>query len=187
MSESNHSAETGIQAQRPSSRGESAIQARLNDGPLPPGVQEPAFLARLKNLLELHQQARASRPKPPMWGMIQAGAVVLGIVASFGVFNALNAGGKTSADGAGVAFVVTFCLMCMMPDLLLWLSRRSQRAIAMQGLRDTAESLLRTFGTEIEHCGGVQVLGDYVELEALVHILEQRFHPGRTRGWPGGS
>jgi len=186
MSDSNSSPETGIQAHRAASHSETAIQARLGDGPLPPGLQEPAFLARLKTLLDLHQQARASRPKPPMWGMIQGGAVLLAIVVSFGVFNTMMAGGQGGEDDlAGVAFVVTFVLICLLPELLLWAARRSQRAVAMQGIWDNAESLLRTFGDEVEHCGGVQILGDCVELEALVQVLEQRFHATRSRGWPG--
>lgn len=184
MSESNPSPETGIQAERPTGRNETGIQARLGDGPLPPGFQEPAFLARLKNLLELHQLARTSRPKPPMWGVVQSGAFILAVVVAFGVFNTMIAA-KVDSDTAGISFVIIFFLVCLAPELMLWLGRRSQRAVAMRGIWENAESLLRNFGAEIEHCGGPQILADHVELEALVHVIEQRFHPTRPRGWPG--
>jgi hypothetical protein len=184
--------ETGIQAERPKANAATGIQARLSEGPLPPGFQEPAFLARLKNMLELHGVLTMNRPKPPMWGAVQIGFVLLAAVVAFSTFHAMmsvpapkGAAANNREDMAGVVFLFMFFLICVAPDALLWLSRRSQRAIARQSLWQSIKSMVRTFPAEIDHCGGVEILGDKVELEALVHILDQRFGAGRLKGWPG--
>lgn len=71
------------------------------------------------------------------------------------------------------------------PGLLLRQIRRGQRWQQYQRLEDALRLMLRHFPDEIEHSGGIQVLADAVELEALICVLESKY-PTEPRPPLGG-
>jgi hypothetical protein len=160
-----------------------AIQADKPPGKAPPGLNDPAFLARCRNILEEHNKLASRGRTPPMWGFVQGGAFALAVLAAFGVYQAMTGDVVEGADGppkndlAGLMFVVTFFVVLFAPDTMLYLSRRTRRTIGMQHLEDAIRLTLRSFPAEVEHCGGVTVLVDRVELGALVEVLENRGKP----------
>jgi hypothetical protein len=180
-----------------------AIQADKPAGKGPPGLNDPAFLARCRNILEEHNKLASRGRTPPMWGFVQGGAFALAILAAFGVYRAMaeepppqsvpavkgrvtvpvskdaeeSAEDRPKNDLAGVMFVVTFFVVLFAPDTMLYLSRRTRKTIGLQHLEDAIRLTLRNFPNEVEHCGGVSVLVDRVELAALVEVLESRGKP----------
>jgi hypothetical protein len=80
-------------------------------------------------------------------------------------------------ETADIMFVITFFLVLAMPYLFLYLSRRMRKKIALQELEENILLTARTYPAEVEHSGGLAVLADRVELEALVQILEERYRP----------
>ena len=149
-------------------------------GPMPDGLQEFSFLSRLRNLLQLHNEISKSRPAPPMWGFLQGGVAILALVAATAVNHSLIAA-EGDQDLAFVAFVIVFLLIALAPTGILYLGRRTQTAILRQNLEEHIGLTVRTYSSEVEHCGGVQVLADRVELEALIHVLQHRLEPEPER------
>jgi xanthosine utilization system XapX-like protein len=159
-------ADTGITRERPIP----------NMGNTPDTVRSLAFLSRLKILLQIYADIRARHPKPPMWGLLQGGAIIMGIVVGYTLIEpTVVATGKEHLGG--LVFLASFFGAALVPDLLLKLLRRSQVALVRQRLEEAARLTVQTYPDEIEQCGGVRVLTDPVELEALVHVLENTYHP----------
>jgi hypothetical protein len=167
---------TGIQPKPAAPLPDTGIQANRPAGAAPPGVAQAAFLARIRRLRELHHDLSAAKPNPPMWTAIQFGAVVLGIALAFSSYNAMLAE-NVDKDMAGIAFVAIFFLTMLAPDVLLRLGRRLQASAARNAIVDFITLTMRNYPDEVEHCGGVKVLTDRVELEALLHVLEQQSPP----------
>jgi hypothetical protein len=143
-------------------------------GAVPASLQSPGFRTRIRDLLDLHNQLARNRANPPMWGLVQAAFFVVAIVAAFGVNRAIAMGDPNNTMG-GIAFIITFVIVLAGPDTLLYLNRRAQKTILRQSLEDAIGLTLRTYPDEVEHCGGVRVLADRVELEALIHVLTDKF------------
>jgi hypothetical protein len=160
-----------------------AVQAGKPAVKGPPGVNDAAFLARCRNILDEHNKLASRGRTPPMWGFVQGGAFAMAILAAFGVYRAMVADVAEAAEGAGqndfagVMFVITFFVVLFAPDTMLYLSRRTRKTIGLQHLEDAIRLTLRNFPDEVEHCGGVTVLVDRVELGALVEVLENRGKP----------
>src|SRR5262245_58517094 len=114
--------ETAIQGERPAPNPEVGIQA---DRPASParGPEMPAFLKRLRQLLQLHAEVNAPRADPPMWGLVQILGVVLAGAIAFGTYRGMKED-NVREDVAGACFVIVFFIMLLMPDALLRLNRR---------------------------------------------------------------
>jgi hypothetical protein len=148
---------------------------------LPAGLEQTVFLSRLRRLLELHKDMFASKSKPQMWGMIQFGCIV---VAALVAWKASQAVGEAegSENMTALTFFVTFFAIAGLPDVMLYFARRIQRTNARQTLEEYLVSTMQSFPTEVEQCGGVSVLADRVELEALIQVLENRAAPEGPEG-----
>jgi hypothetical protein len=171
-------ASNGAAAPKPPAEG--AIQAAKSPAAKgPPAINDVAFLARCRNILDEHNKMLTRGRTPPMWGFVQGGAFAMACLAAFAVYRAMTAGDapETPNDFAGVMFVVTFFVVLFAPDTMLYLSRRTRRTITYQHLEDAIRMALRTFPDEVEHCGGVAVLADRVELAALVEVLQNQVKP----------
>jgi hypothetical protein len=153
--------ETGIQANRPADA-------------VPPGLQKAAFLARLRNLLELHEKHSRSRPLPGMWWMVQVGALVFAALVAGGTAQSMSAR-NLDPDLIGWTFVLLFLPILLLPDICLRLSRRAEQTSARIALEDYIIRIAESFPEEVEHCGGLAVLADHVELEALIRVVEKKY------------
>lgn len=149
---------------------DSAIQAASNVPAKPPGLSQTGFLSRARQLLQMHDDLAGRSRTPPMWGFVQAGAFALAIVMAFGVYHALPA----DSDMGGVMFILTFFGVLFAPDGLLYMSRRTRKTIIRQNLEDAIRVTVRNYPDEVEHCGGITVLVDRVELAALVEVLDNQ-------------
>jgi hypothetical protein len=167
-----HDPETGIQAEPPAARPETAIQA--HPPPAGSGLEMTAFLARMRTLLQMHTDLGAGIREPPMWAAVQMGALVLAVGLAFGTHQSLTAS-KADPTLAAVSFCLVFFLVLFAPSGLLRLARRVRQSAARQALLDFIALTVRTYPQEVEESGGVQVLADRVELQALVQVLEGKY------------
>lgn len=159
-------ADTGITGERPI----------LGTGNAPETVRSLAFLSRLKVVLQIYADIQARHPKPPMWGLLQGGAIIMGVVVGYTLIEpTVVVTGKEHLGG--LVFLASFFGAALVPDLLLKLIRRSQVALVRQRLEEAARLTVQSYPDEIEQCGGVRILTDPVELEALVQVLENTYHP----------
>jgi hypothetical protein len=108
--------------------------------------------------------------------MVQFGGLIGGVVLGYTVNQELLAA-HFDQNVAGVASLLMAVAGLALPDTLLAVIRRSQRNAARDEIYVFIEKTLRNYPDEVEHCGGVRVLADRVELEALVHVLEDKFPP----------
>jgi hypothetical protein len=167
--------QTGIQAEPPGPAAD-GIQAEKPAAPAPPSLSEAAFLARLRRLLDLHAAMNAGQPTPPMWGVVQAGSFLLGIVMAYQTAGELTAQ-KVDKDLVAVVFIVLFFLGMFLPTIMLRLYRRLQAKAARDAILDFIAQTARSYPEAVAHCGGMEVLADPLEIEALVRVLEQKFQP----------
>src|SRR5262245_49689557 len=132
------------------------------------------FLARMRNLLQLHADLGTGQGEPPMWAVVQMGALVMAVTLAFATHHTMT---EAQADPglAAVTFCLVFFLVLLMPHGLLRLSRRIRQSAARQALLDSIALTVTTYPQEVEECGGVRVLADRVELQALVHVLEEKY------------
>jgi hypothetical protein len=90
------------------------------------------------------------------------------------------AGKNVDPDLAGVLFLLICLLVAAVPDGFLYLLRRMRRSTALGAIEEFIIMTVNTYPQEIEQVGGVNTLADPVELEALVHVLEDKFRPPAT-------
>jgi hypothetical protein len=167
--------ETALKADRPTQTLETGIQTGAAGGTaVPPGLQHPAFVQRIRELHELHTRLSTTRANPAMWPLVQLGCFFMGGAAAFGMYQAMVTGGAEQ-DVAAVGFVVAFFVVLLAPDALLWLGRRSQKIVARHQLLECISMTCRLYPEEVSHCGGLRVLADRLEVEALLTVLEARY------------
>lgn len=170
--------DSAITNQRPLSANTGITGERPMPGPsnMPETLRSLAFLSRLKIVLQIYADLRARRPHPPMWGLLQGGALIMGVAVGYSLIEPTVAlTGKEHLGG--LVFLAAVLASAAVPDLLLKVLRRSQLMVIRQRLEEAARLTLQTYPEEIEQCGGVRILADPVELEALVHVLETTYHP----------
>ncbi len=162
-----------IQAEKPPAT-DAGIQANRPATALPPALAQATFLARMRRLLDMHNEMNASKGKPSMWMGAQMGGYLFGAVLGYSAYQELVAFGLQK-EYAAVGFLLLLFAGAMLPDVLLKVVRKVQYNTARDGIVEFIERTLRNYPDEVEHCGGVSVLADRVELEALIHVLQDKF------------
>lgn len=158
-------ADTGITGERPA----------FCAGNTPEALRLQAFLGWLKLRLQIYADIRARRAIPPWWGLVQLGCLVVGVVNTCSLFQLpFKATGNEHLEG--LVFLGVFFGFAVVPTLLLRLFRRSRLEEVRQRLEEATRLTVQTYPAEIEQCGGMRILTDPVELEALVHVLENTDH-----------
>jgi len=154
----------------PTASAETAFSTEPTARPRPPGAVSPQFLARLRGLLQQHRDLHAKVGPPPMWTVLQLLALITGLGVGFTLAQSLNA--KAGNERwAPLVFLGCFLAGALVPDLLLKMIRKAQFVPRQQALEEALRLTLRTYPDEVEQAGGVAVLADPVELEALIHVL----------------
>ncbi|MBL8793600.1 MAG: hypothetical protein JNM56_06835 [Planctomycetia bacterium] len=147
----------------------------LGAGHGPDAIRSLAFLGRLKVVLQIYGEIKKRHPNPPLWGVMQAGFIILGLAVGYvAIEPVVRITGKEHLGG--VIFLSAFLVSAALPDLLLKVIRRSQIAVIRLRLEDAIRLTVQTYPAEVEQCGGARILTDPVELEALVHVLENTYH-----------
>lgn len=185
---------------------------------MPAGLTSGAFLARLRQLHQLHREMNAVPPDPPMWGLVQFGSMIVGAVLGYTTAQSiLDVAGRellrpnvtayltiflqeqpwaalgcasyfltapltaesTANEWLLPAFFITGVLLGgLAPGFFLKQIRKSHSVKARQVLENALRVTVRNYPAEIEHSGGIHVLADAVELEALIHVLENKYPAG---------
>lgn len=167
--------EAGIQAEAPGPTSD-AVQADRPAAPAPPTLSEAAFLARMRRLMDMHAAMSAARANPPMWAAVQIGSFFLGLGMAYQLSNELTKQ-KVDPNLVAAVFVGLFFFGMLAPGLFLKLYRRLQANAAREAILQFIAQTARIYPEAVAHCGGVELLADHVEMEALVRVLEQKFQP----------
>jgi hypothetical protein len=142
-------------------------------GESPAATQQFAFVGRLRQLLQMHNELAKTQKNPAMWSVVQGVFLFLAIAVGFGVFQSMIMANPQD-NSATIAFIITFVVIAAGPDFMLYLARRARKKIARVSIEEFIAGTVRSYPDEVEECGGIKVLVDRVELEALVHVLHDR-------------
>lgn len=167
--------EPNIQPEKPSAP-DAGIQANRPTTDPAAAMAQSNFRGRMRRLLEMHSELILNKPKPPFWVAVQSGGLLFGLALGYGAYKEML-GAELDKDLAGVVAFILIFAGAVLPDVLLKLGRKAQYNAARDKVLDFIEKTLRNYPAEVEQVGGVKVLADRVELEALLHVLQDRFPP----------